>query len=56
MDEGTLKPTIGTGVEVGAGVGAQTEILLRHFPEIHVTGIEINDEQIDCSDRMVADV
>ena len=28
------------------GVGAQTEILLRHFPELHVTGIEINDDQI----------
>src|SRR5438067_5321074 len=33
-------------LEVGAGVGAQTEILLRHFPDIHVTGIEINDDQI----------
>src|SRR5687768_2762697 len=33
-------------LEVGSGVGAQTEILLRHFPELHVTGIEINDEQI----------
>jgi hypothetical protein len=28
-------------LEVGSGVGAQTEILLRHFPELHVTGIEI---------------
>ena len=25
-------------IEVGCGVGAQTEILLRHFPELHVTG------------------
>lgn len=33
-------------LEVGAGVGAQTEILLRHFPELHVTGIELNDDQI----------
>lgn len=33
-------------LEVGSGVGAQTEILLRHFPEIHVTGIERNAEQI----------
>lgn len=33
-------------LEVGSGVGAQTEILLRHFPEIQITGIEINDEQI----------
>ncbi len=33
-------------LEVGSGVGAQTEILLRHFPEIHITGVEINDAQI----------
>ncbi|MGO8998826.1 MAG: methyltransferase domain-containing protein [Polyangiaceae bacterium] len=33
-------------LEVGAGVGAQTEILLRHFPEIHVTGVDINDAQL----------
>lgn len=33
-------------LEVGSGVGAQTEILLRHFPELHVTGLDINDEQI----------
>jgi ubiquinone/menaquinone biosynthesis C-methylase UbiE len=27
-------------VEIGCGVGAQTEILLRHFPELHVTGVD----------------
>ena len=27
-------------IEVGCGVGAQTEILLRRFPELHVTGID----------------
>lgn len=27
-------------LEVGCGVGAQTEILLRHFPELHVTGVD----------------
>jgi ubiquinone/menaquinone biosynthesis C-methylase UbiE len=27
-------------LEVGCGVGAQTEILLRRFPELHVTGID----------------
>lgn len=26
-------------LEVGSGVGAQTEILLRRFPELHVTGV-----------------
>jgi ubiquinone/menaquinone biosynthesis C-methylase UbiE len=43
-------------LEVGAGVGAQTEILLRHFPDLHVTGIEINEEQIAEARRFLATV
>jgi ubiquinone/menaquinone biosynthesis C-methylase UbiE len=43
-------------LEVGAGVGAQTEILLRHFPDLHVTGIELNDEQIAEARRFLATV
>jgi SAM-dependent methyltransferase len=43
-------------LEVGSGVGAQTEILLRHFPEIHVTGIDINDEQLAEARRFLATV
>ncbi len=43
-------------LEVGCGVGAQTEILLRHFPELHVTGIEINDEQIAEATRYLGTV
>jgi ubiquinone/menaquinone biosynthesis C-methylase UbiE len=43
-------------LEIGAGVGAQTEILLRHFPEIHVTGVEINDAQIAEARRYLATV
>lgn len=43
-------------IEVGAGVGAQTEILLRHFPELHVTGVEINDAQIAEARRFLATV
>jgi len=43
-------------LEVGSGVGAQTEILLRHFPEIHVTGVEINDDQIAEAKRFLATV
>lgn len=43
-------------IEVGAGVGAQTEILLRHFPELHVTGIEVNDAQIEEAGRFLATV
>lgn len=33
-------------IEVGSGVGAQTEILLRRFPKLHVTGIDLNDKQL----------
>jgi ubiquinone/menaquinone biosynthesis C-methylase UbiE len=43
-------------LEVGCGVGAQTEILLRHFPEIHVTGVDINDEQLAEARRFLATV
>lgn len=30
-------------LEVGSGVGAQTEILLRHFPGLHVTSVEASE-------------
>lgn len=43
-------------IEVGAGVGAQTEILLRHFPEIAITGVEINDAQLAEARRFLATV
>ena len=33
-------------LEVGCGVGAQTEILLRRFPDIRVTGIDLHPEQL----------
>jgi SAM-dependent methyltransferase len=33
-------------LEVGSGVGAQTQILLRRFPHLKVTGIDINDAQL----------
>ena len=33
-------------LEVGCGVGAQSEILLRRFPEIKLTGIDLNDKQL----------
>ncbi len=33
-------------IEVGCGVGAQTEILLRRFPKLHVTGIDLNQKQL----------
>jgi len=43
-------------LEVGSGVGAQTEILLRHFPDLQVTGVEINDAQITEARRFLATV
>jgi ubiquinone/menaquinone biosynthesis C-methylase UbiE len=33
-------------VEVGCGVGAQTEILLRHFPGLHVTGVDASETNL----------
>lgn len=36
-------------LEVGCGVGAQTEILLRRFPEIQVTGIDFSARQLDAA-------
>ena len=35
---------------------SSTEILLRHFPEVHVTGIDINDEQLAEARRFLATV
>lgn len=34
-------------LEVGCGVGAQTEILLRYFPEIHVTGVDASETNLE---------
>lgn len=33
-------------LEVGCGVGAQTEILLRRFPELKVTGVDLSERQL----------
>ncbi len=33
-------------LEVGCGVGAQSEILLRRFPKIHLTGIDLSERQL----------
>jgi len=33
-------------IEVGCGVGAQTEILLRHFPDLHVTGVDLAETNL----------
>lgn len=33
-------------LEIGSGVGAQTEILLRRFPHLEITGVEYETKQI----------
>jgi len=33
-------------LEVGSGVGAQTGILLRRFPDLHVTGVDLSEDQL----------
>ena len=33
-------------IEVGCGVGAQTEILLERFPHLHIHGVDAAPEQI----------
>ncbi len=33
-------------LEVGSGVGAQTEILLRRFPDLHATCVDLSDAQL----------
>ncbi|WP_407352635.1 methyltransferase domain-containing protein [Luteimonas sp. R10] len=36
-------------LEVGSGVGAQTEILLRRFPDLRVTCVDLNAQQLDAA-------
>lgn len=43
-------------VEIGSGVGAQTEILLRRFPELHATCVERNPDQLAEARRFLATV
>lgn len=43
-------------LEVGAGVGAQTEILLRHFPDLQIVGLEMHLEQLAEAKRSLGKV
>lgn len=43
-------------LEVGCGVGAQTEILLRRFPKIHVTGIDLNEKQLNAAKKYISSI
>ncbi|MCM0605926.1 MAG: class I SAM-dependent methyltransferase [Xanthomonadaceae bacterium] len=38
-------------LEVGCGVGAQTEILLRRFPHIKITGVDASPKQIETAKK-----
>ena len=41
-------------IEVGSGVGAQTEILLRHFPDLHITGVDRSETNLEQARRHLA--
>jgi len=36
-------------LEVGSGVGAQTEILLRRFPDLRATCVDLNEAQLEAA-------
>jgi ubiquinone/menaquinone biosynthesis C-methylase UbiE len=40
-------------IEVGCGVGAQTEILLRHFPDLHITGVDRSETNLNQARRHI---
>jgi SAM-dependent methyltransferase len=41
-------------LEVGCGVGAQSEIILRRYPKIHLTGIDLSDAQLQAASKSLA--
>ena len=41
-------------LEVGCGVGAQSEILLRRFPELKLTGVDLSTKQLEVARHMLA--
>jgi len=43
-------------IEIGCGVGAQTEILLRHFPELHVTGVDRSESNLEAARKHLAEL
>lgn len=43
-------------LEVGCGVGAQTQILLRRFPRLKITCIDVNDDQIKAARQTLGDL
>ena len=45
---------VGHLLEVGVGVGAQSEILLRRFPQIKITGIDQSETQLQAARSFLA--
>ena len=41
-------------IEIGCGVGAQTSILLRYFPDLHVTGVDRSKENLERAESYLA--
>lgn len=41
-------------LEVGCGVGAQSAILLRRFPHLNLTGIDLNEAQLESAKKFLA--
>ncbi|MER2996199.1 class I SAM-dependent methyltransferase [Pontibacter populi] len=48
--------TVTNLLEVGCGVGAQSEILLRRFPHLFLTGIDYSDKQIEQAQKFLETV
>ncbi|NCN26709.1 class I SAM-dependent methyltransferase [bacterium] len=40
-------------LEVGCGVGAQSQILLRRFPKLRITGVDLNEDQLKTLNRRI---
>ena len=43
-------------IEVGCGVGAQSEILLRHFPDVHLVGIDQSAPNLRRAEQRLAKI
>jgi ubiquinone/menaquinone biosynthesis C-methylase UbiE len=46
-------PARGRLLEVGCGVGAQTEIILRRFPFLHIDGVDAEPAQLEMAGRLL---
>ena len=43
-------------IEVGCGVGAQSEILLRRHPKIHLTGVDLSTAQLEAAKKTLSEL